>query len=351
MDFEAVVVDTIPLKDRVGNFLTNKNTNPFDLKDPGIIEKKVEYDPITDRYIVTETIGGENYRNPTYLTFDQYMKYREAEEQDKYFDKLSGMYDGDDDNTGLNDPIAKMNIRKSLVDRLFGGNQVSIEPQGRIDVTFGGDYENNRNPTLPTPQQRRGGFDFDMDIQMSVNGKIGEKLNLTANYNTGATFNFDNQLKIDYDTENFGEDEILKKIEAGNVSLPLKGSLITGSQALFGLKTELQFGHLRLTAIASQQQSERENITLENGALEQTFEVRPDEYDENRHFFVSHFNRESYETALANLPEINSLFAIKNIEIWITDDGNNTRETRFRDIVAFPAGRDGHPADSRSGPR
>ena len=332
----ASISDTIPpLQDRLDNFLLNKNKNPFDLNDPSIIEKKVEYDPTTDQYIITETIGGENYRNPTYLTFDQYVKWKEKEQEARYFNQLAGVADDDEGGLGLKDPIAKMNLKKSLVDRLFGGNQVSIEPQGRIDITFGGDFENNRNPTLPTRQQRRGGFDFDMDIQMSVTGKIGEKLNLNANYNTGATFNFDNQLKIDYDTENFGEDEIIKKIEAGNVSLPLKGSLITGSQALFGVKTELQFGHLRLTAVASQQQSQQENITLENGAIEQMFEVRPDEYDENRHFFLSHFNRESYERALGNLPEINSLFSIKNIEVWITDDGNNTRETRFRDVVAL----------------
>jgi len=330
----VTVTDTIPLKDRNGNFIEEEGKNPFDLKDPSIIEQKVEYDPISNLYIVTEKIGDEDYRNPTYFTYDQYLKYREEKEKQKYFNRLAGLEEGDG-TEGLQDPIAKQNIKKSLVDRLFGGNQVSIEPQGRIDVTFGGDYEINKNPTLPTRQQRRGGFDFDMDIQMSVTGKIGEKLNLTANYNTGATFNFDNQLKIDYDTENFGEDQILKKIEAGNVSLPLKGSLITGSQSLFGLKTELQFGHLRLTAVASQQQSKQENIVLENGAIEQTFEVRPDEYDENRHFFLSHFNRESYEKALGNLPEINSLFSILNIEVWLTDDGNNTRETRFRDIVAL----------------
>ncbi|MDX1684555.1 MAG: cell surface protein SprA [Saprospiraceae bacterium] len=327
--------DTIPVKDRSGDFINSPQNNPFDLDDPSLIEKNVEYDPVTDRYIITETIGDEYFRAPTYMTFEEYMEYRSNKQERDYFNALSGFNDEDDLEAQKKDPLAKLDLKKTLVDRLFGGNTVEISPQGSIDVTFGGDYQNNKNPTLPTRQQRRGGFDFDMDIQMSVTGKIGEKLNLNANYNTGATFNFDNQLKIDYDTENFGEDEIVKKIEAGNVSLPLKGSLITGSQSLFGIKTELQFGHLRLTALASQQRSKKESITLDKGAVEQEFEIRPDEYDENRHFFVSHYNRESYERALINLPEINSLFAIKNIEVWITDNGNNNRETRFRDIVAL----------------
>lgn len=329
------VTDTIPLEDRQNDFINDPQRNPFDLNDPALVEKNVEYDPITDRYIITETIGDDYFRAPTYMTFDEYMEYRRKKQEQDYFNALSGFTDDDNTATKKEDPLAKLDLKKTLVDKLFGGNTVEISPQGSIDVTFGGDYQNNKNPTLPTRQQRRGGFDFDMDIQMSVRGKIGEKLNLNANYNTGATFNFDNQLKIDYDTENFGEDEIVKKIEAGNVSLPLKGSLITGSQSLFGIKTELQFGHLRLTALASQQRSEQENITLDNGAIEQEFEIRPDEYDENRHFFVSHYNRESYERALVNLPEINSLFAIKNIEVWITDNGNNNRDTRFRDIVAL----------------
>jgi cell surface protein SprA len=172
-----------------------------------------------------------------------------------------------------------------------------------------------------------------MDIQMNVTGQIGDKLKLNTNYNTGATFNFDNQIKLDYNSEAFGEDDILKKIEAGDVSLPLRGSLIEGAQSLFGLKTELQFGHLRLTAIASQQRSQREKLTIEGGSQLAEFEVYADSYDENRHFFLSHYNREVYEDALANLPQINTLFHAENIEVWITNDRNEVFDVR--DIVAF----------------
>ncbi|MCB0555968.1 MAG: cell surface protein SprA, partial [Phaeodactylibacter sp.] len=176
---------------------------------------------------------------------------------------------------------------------------------------------------------------FDMNINMNVTGKIGEKLTLTTNYNTNATFNFDNQIKLDYNNDNFegGEDNILQKIEAGNVSLPLRGNLIQGAQSLFGLKTELKFGHLRLTAIASQQKSQQENIQVEGGAQVQKFEVRADEYDENRHFFLSFYNRDNFERALVNLPQINTLFKLKKLEVWITNDRNEV--TDVRDIVAM----------------
>jgi len=175
------------------------------------------------------------------------------------------------------------------------------------------------NPILTERQRNQGGFDFDMDIQMNVTGKIGDKLNLSTNYNTQATFDFENKMKLEYDSEAFSEDDIIKKIEAGNVSLPLRGSLIQGSQSLFGLKTELQFGRLRLTAIGSQQNSKQNELQIQGGSVLQDFMVAVDEYDENRHFFLSHYNRNTFEQALDNLPQINSLFRITQLEVWVTD--------------------------------
>ena len=144
-------------------------------------------------------------------------------------------------------------------------------------MTFGVDLQNVENPILTTRQQRQGGFDFDMNIQLNVAGSIGEKLKLSTNYNTQATFDFDNQLKLSYDSDAFSEDDIIKKIEAGNVSLPLRSNLIQGAQSLFGLKVETQWGKLRLTGIASQQKSKRDEIEIQGGSQIQEFEVKADE--------------------------------------------------------------------------
>ncbi len=326
--------DTIPdIQERYDDFLTSPGQNPFDLDDPSIIEQNVEYDPATGQYIITERIGDDYFRPPTYMSFQEYLDFRQKQEERAYFNQLSGVSSG----AGVSalDPIAKIDVENSLLDRLFGGTAVDIRPQGNIDLTFGVDFSRVENPILTERQRLQGGFDFDMNINMNVTGKIGEKLTLTTNYNTNATFNFDNQIKLDYNTDNYegGEDNILQKIEAGNVSLPLRGNLIQGAQSLFGLKTELKFGHLRLTAIASQQKSQQENIQIEGGAQVQKFEVRADEYDENRHFFLSFYNRDNFERALLNLPQINTLFKLKKLEVWITNDRNEV--TDVRDIVAM----------------
>ena len=326
--------DSIPeIEDRTGDFInTPESNNPFDLRDPSIIEQTVEYDPATGQYIISEKIGDEFYRPSSYMTFEEYMEWNKKKQERDYFNQLAGVSTGNNNLSAL-DPMAKFDVQNSVIDRLFGGTAVDIRPQGSIDLTFGVDFQSVENPILTERQRRQGGFDFDMNIQMNVTGKIGEKLNLTTNYNTSATFNFDNQIKLDYNSDLFSEDEIIKKIEAGNVSLPLRGSLIQGAQSLFGLKTEMQFGHLRLTAIASQQQSQRENIQMQGGSQLQEFEVKADEYDENRHFFLSHYNRDVFETSLSNLPQIQSLFKIENIEVWITNNRNEVENVR--DIVAL----------------
>ncbi len=324
--------DTIPLEDRYDDFLNNGSQNPFDLQDPAAVEQTVEFDPETGNYIITETIGGDYFRPPSYMTFQEYLDYQAAEQEREYFNALSGSSSGRG-TSGRRDPLGKVDIKDQMVERLFGGTEVDIKPQGNIDLTFGVEFNNTLNPTLPQRQQRQGGFDFDMAIQMNVEGSIGEKLRLSTNYNTQATFDFDNTMKLDYNTEAFGEDDIIKKVEAGNVSLPLRGTLIQGSQSLFGIKTELQFGRLLLNLVASQQKSERESITLQGGSKFQEFEVKADEYDENRHFFLTHYNRNNFEESLEELPIIKSLFDITNIQVWVTDTRNSTEN--IRDIVAI----------------
>jgi len=327
--------DTLPpLKERFDDFLNNPNPNPIDLRDPKAVQQQVEYDPVTNMYIITEKIGDEFFRAPTYMSFDEYVKWRDRKQQQEYFDRLQGAASADNkSSSGATDPIAKFDIKNSLIDRLFGGTNVDIKPQGNINLTFGWDYQKIQNPILTLRQQRNGNFDFDMDINMSAQGKIGEKLNLNFNYNTQATFDVDNQMKIDYDTKGFSEDEIIQGIEAGNVSLPLRSNLIKGAQNLFGVKADLKFGHLRTTLIASQQRSKQQSLSLQGGAQVQTFEKPIDEYDENRHFFISHYNRGNFEKAMSCLPVPQSLFTITRMEVWVTNDKNVTEN--FRDIVAL----------------
>ncbi|MDO8368352.1 MAG: cell surface protein SprA [Saprospiraceae bacterium] len=329
----TATLDTFPpLSERYDDFINAGGNNPVDLRDPKVIERQVEYDAASDMYIITERIGDDFYRAPTYMSFEEYVQWRDEQQQRDYFDRLQGVVSADGKSAdGTSDPVSKFNFKNSLIDRLFGGTNVDIKPQGNINLTFGYDWQKIQNPILTLRQQTNGNFDFDMDINMSAQGKIGEKLNLNFNYNTQATFDFDNQMKINYDTKGFSEDEIIQSVEAGNVSMPLRSNLIKGAQNLFGIKTEMKFGHLRTTLVASQQRSKQQSLKIQGGSQVQTFEKPIDEYDENRHFFVSHWNRDQFEPAMKCLPVPQSLFNITRMEVWITNDKQEFQNTR--DVV------------------
>jgi len=148
------------------------------------------------------------------------------------------------------------------------------------------------------------------------------------NYNTLANFNLDNQLKLDYTGS---DDDIIKRFEAGSVSFASKGTLIPGAQQLFGIKTQLQFGKLYVTTILANQKSQRQNVNLRGGSASQTFEIKADEYEENRHFLVAQYFRDNYNRVMANAPAINSPIQILKMQVWVTNRNGITTETR--DIV------------------
>lgn len=312
--------------------LPKDKTDPIQLKDPAAITKDVIYDEKSNRYIMIEKIG-DDIINSTPMSFDEYVKFKNKEIQDSYFNDLQGNTSGK--KIIGKDPIEKVDVKKSLIDRLFGGNTVEIKPSGNVDISPGFSYQNIKNPSLTLQQQKRFSPDFNMPIQMALNGKIGEKLGLDVKYNTQSTFDFDNALKLNYNSAKFSEDEILKKIDMGDVSLTTRTSLIQGAQKLFGAKVETQFGHLRLTGIVAQSRSQQSRINLQGGAQLQEFSIQADEYDENQHYFFGHYFRNVFERSLAKLPVINSLAKIdlNSVQVWISPDPRDINN--LRQVVAF----------------
>jgi cell surface protein SprA len=351
-----MVLDTIPLKDRTGDFITDKSNNPFDINTT-ILEQKVEYDIATGKYIVYEKIGDEYYRTPTYLTFEEYMQWKSKNQERSYFKNLAGLQSRKNVSANAIDPMSKIDISKTLIDRLFGGTEVNIKPQGGVDLTLGfftynfqagTAFGNNYTPWNPLDP-------VDLRPRLTVDGNVGTKMKLNFNYDAQSSFDFDRKINLKYDSDQFSEDDIIKKIEAGNVSLPLKGNLIQGAQSLMGVRTDLQFGHLRMSLLASQQLSKQNNIKLENGAAVQEFEITPDQYDENRHFFLSHFNRNNYEDALSNLPQVNTSFRMAQIEVWISEDRpdyqtGQTYIAAIADLAEGDINKYNRPADTRFKP-
>ncbi|MDB5140639.1 MAG: cell surface protein SprA [Mucilaginibacter sp.] len=296
-------------------------------KDPPNLVRTIEYDPATNRYILYERVGNLLYRPPQYLTFDQYLHLKERENQRINFQQLSDNYAYQSQQPGF---IPQIQVRSQTFNQIFGGSTIDIRPQGSAEAIMSGQLNQNNNPLFNTQQRNQFNFNFDQKIQLNVTGTIGDKLKITTNYNTDAQFQFENQIKLEYTGH---QDEIVQKIEVGTVSMPLNTTLITGSQALFGVKAQFKFGKLDVTTIFSQQRSQPQTITIKNGSQQGSFKISASAYDANKHFFLSQFFRNNYNKALANIPLISSNVNITKIEVWTTNRTNST--TGSRDVLAL----------------
>jgi cell surface protein SprA len=306
---------------------TNFSLGLIDFQLPLNIQNNVQYNPLTGQYIFNSLLGDSlNFRPSSEVSLNDYLKMQHEKSMTDFWkknlDEMSDYkYKTVEDEIKINEPPAK---------KIFGSDFVEIRPQGSAELSFGLNTSRTDNPVLPERNRKMTVFNFDQKIQMNLTGKIGDLMDLGFNYNTEATFDFDNQLNLDYSGK---EDDILQKLEAGNVTLPLNSTLISGSQSLFGIKSELKFGKLTATTVLSQQKGQKKEIEVSGGAQLNEFEINADNYEENRHFFLSFYYRDSYDQSMRTLPLITSGVQIQRIEVWVTNRNNSVQNTR--NILCF----------------
>lgn len=316
----------IPFHDEPAFGFQEPDTGKIFLHQPNNIKYEVEYDPVLGQYVFKKKVGNLDYRLPQSMSLEEYLNYDFDKSIQEYW-KSRQQLETLDQRGGL---LPKLSVGSEAFNRLFGGNTINIQPQGYVEVSFGYQVNKTDNPSIPERLRKVPTFDFDQKIQMNVTGQIGTKMNMRVNYNTEATFDYENKMNLEYSGD---EDEIIKRIEAGNVSLPLNGSLITGASNLFGVKTEMQFGKLNVTTIFSQHRGESKTVNTEGGAQIASFEISAADYDANRHFFLSHYFRNHYNEWVKNTAVLQSPISINKIEVWVTNKSNN--RTDSRNILAF----------------
>ena len=302
--------------------------SPADLKTPENVRSVFEYDPITQCYVVRTKVGDMEVSTPFMLTPEEYKDYSLRKSIEAYYREKNK------ENAGKGkDPFDILDMKFNLgpLEKVFGPGGVQIKTQGSAELTMSIKTNKIDNPALALSARKKTYFDFEEQIQADITAKVGDKLNFNMNYNTGATFDFDSQkLNLNYEGK---EDEIIKSIEAGNVSMTTGSSLIRGGSALFGIKTKMQFGKLTVTALVSQQESESKTVNSKGGAQTTEFSFSADQYDENRHYFLAHYFRDNYDNSMSKLPYISSGVTINRIEVWVTNKRGNYDQAR--NIVGF----------------
>ncbi|MCU0328037.1 MAG: cell surface protein SprA [Chitinophagales bacterium] len=327
---------------------------PFD--DPKAIVREVKYDVSSEKFLITEKLNGRLVKPPYFLTFDEYMALLDQKENKAYLDEkykteqfsqreASG---GDDKNSlksklnkkakdKANEILSKNNLPtifgsyKNPITNIFGEGPVDIKPNVQMGIRMGYNHNIVRNPLINPAQQSQGFIDFDMNLNLSLKAKIGSKFENVIQYNNQGGFNFEGQqIRLQYKGE---EDEIIKNLEAGNVAFDLPTQLITGSQSLWGIKSELQFGKMFFKTVLSQERGQQKSKIIENGVEVQKFEINAQDYEANRHFFLSQFFRDQYESAVVNLPQLQSKIVVQQVEVWVSNRNNTTQG--IRDAICF----------------
>ncbi len=304
------------------------HTSPYslDLKTPSIIKDSLYYDPSTRQYYFRENLGSRFYRRSTPYSFNEFLQLKGKQQEEAYWEQRRNTFTNLNRNKGEPD----LYYGSRLFNRLFGGTGAVIKPQGSMSITLGYERQNFKNPILPERARITGGPNFDMDINMNIQGEIGKRLRLTSTYNTKSVFDFDKQIKLEYTGD---KNSIVQKIEAGNVSFPLRSELISGIRSLFGIKTKLKFGRLTVTNIFSTQRSKKKNVVLQGGAQTYKFDKQADQYEDNQHFFLGQYFRDHFNEAMSTLPHINSQIQITRLQVWVTNKRGAT--TNSRNIVGL----------------
>lgn len=283
--------------------------------------EEVLFDPVTNQYIVTKKVG-DQIVGTEYLSAEEYRQRKLNNNTKDYWKQKEADRAKGADNNSL---IPKINIPNEAFRNIFGSNKIEIRPQGTAEIIMGVRVNKTQNPMIPKQQQTVTMFNFDQNIQINLLAKIGDKINFNANFNTKAVFNFENQMKLAYEGK---EDDILQLLEFGNVNLPLKTTLIQGSQSIFGAKTKLKFGKFEITLLYGQERGEKKNISVKGGALVSEFELSAANYEANRHYFVGDYFKNMYDRANSTLPFVSSPTYITRMEVWVTNRINATENVR-----------------------
>ncbi|MCP5062309.1 MAG: cell surface protein SprA, partial [Ignavibacteriae bacterium] len=308
------------------------------------VRRVVELDSTGNFVIIQELIGENQIRLPLKIPLEEYIKYKLENVTRTAWEKLGYKYtlkEGKDDLGQLMSDITNISIPLPNISILsiFGPPKIDLKINGGVDIHGAWRNETTEGITASLLGNTRNEPDFKQQVQINVKGTIGDKLTISADWNTERTFEYENQLKLHYTGY---DDEIIQSIEAGNVSLQT-APLVGGGEALFGIKALFKFGPFSLTAIASQKKSEVEEVAVTGGSQSNEFEIHAYNYSTNHYFIDKDYASTTPDKNLFakyygnSNPVIVSEYRIKKLEVWKTtsgrvDVGTQRRGNAFIDL-------------------
>lgn len=318
-------------------------SNPFPRKRPKLYyinlpaEKVQVHRDSTGRYQALRTIYGYPAGLPNVMSMQDYARLsREHSLRDNWRSLIEEGKRRQESERGLLD--FKINVpggRQSAFTTIFGKPEVNLKVNGTANMNLGASIQKTADPSLPPNQQTRVDPTFEQNLKLNIQGNIGDKLHIRTDWDTERSFDFQNRLNIVYEGY---EDEIIKKIEMGNVSMETGNSLIRGGGALFGIKSIAEMGPLRLTSVVSQQEGQGNTQTITGGAKEEQFSIRPADYEDDKHFFIDFFTRQQFEDNMSNPQQLGTALDISEINVWMLNASSQAIEGQRQAIALVDLG-------------
>jgi cell surface protein SprA len=279
----------------------------------------------TGQYLSRRFLFGLPVAAPYVMNFGEYALRSQRQWEQENWQQLMLEYDRSaEDRQGLLD--FKFDIpagERSAFATIFGKNEVNLKVNGTANLNLGASIQNSENPALPPDQQTQIDPTFNQNLKLNIQGTIGDKLSINTNWDTEAAFDFQNRVNIVYDGY---ENEILQQVELGNVSMETGNTVIRGGSALFGVKSVAQLGSLRLTSVLSQQNGESNTQTITGGAQEQSIDIRPADYEYDRHFFLDFFTRQQFQQNLSDPQQLGQALQLSEVNLWVLRESSQSTE-------------------------
>ena len=177
------------------------------------------------------------------------------------------------------------------VRRLLGNKAGRLSLNGSQKVTLEGGYSYNSNRDSENDNAEDFNMKVRQDLILQLRGTVGEKIHVNVNHRSTSEddlFSEPSEVNVRYEGT---EDEIVKTIDGGNISLSLSGSNYisynASSEGLFGIKSEMEIGNLDITTIVGQDQAKNDTKTRNGDAEADSLSIYSKSYVNRNHYFVA----------------------------------------------------------------
>jgi cell surface protein SprA len=293
------------------------------------VRREVTVDSTASTFTFRETVAGMDVKIPLTLSLKEYIRERQKYEMRKLLAdeaRKPKVLQGKRDIGDVLSTFTKIQIPipANPIFSIFGKPEINLQISGAVDIRAGFRNTKSDQVTANFLDQSRNEPDFNQEVQVAVNGTIGDKLNILADWNTQRTFEYENQLKIKYTGY---DDEIVQSVEAGNVSLQTPSSFIGSSAALFGIKAKMQAGPFTLTTLASQKKGQIKEVTASGGAQEIPFEIQAWNYSTNYYFLDERYIPYFEPYYQSDIPVRDPNVKVYDEEVWVSFLGTDQNQS------------------------